>query len=180
MLSLTLRNAYAPADDSSFYLLTRSDAAPFGGTFAGLPEGASITLGGGYSGTITYQANLEWLTGGKFDHGRKRCRRDPCDPRTGTSGAGGFLESSDDRLPAPAQWHQNLRMRGLLICCGNRCFKRFFIPSESDEVFAAEVMDEILLGGMLGSIDRRFPGTHGAVPSSGGNRNPRKQRTRPV
>jgi fibronectin-binding autotransporter adhesin len=56
-LSLTLANNYAPADGSAFYLVTRSDSATYGNAFAGLPEGATVNLGGLYSGQITYQAN---------------------------------------------------------------------------------------------------------------------------
>jgi hypothetical protein len=56
-LSFSLMNGYVPADDSNYFLLTRNDTASFTETFAGLPEGATVNLGGRYSGVITYQAN---------------------------------------------------------------------------------------------------------------------------
>jgi autotransporter-associated beta strand protein len=62
-LSVSLINGYVPIDGDDFYLLTRADAGSFTGTFAGLPEGATVDLGFGHQGTLTYLAN--W-TGSQF------------------------------------------------------------------------------------------------------------------
>ena len=58
-LSLAIVNGYTPSASDVYYILSRSDAGAFGAsTFASLPEGSSVSLGGGITGTITYQANL--------------------------------------------------------------------------------------------------------------------------
>jgi len=59
-LSLSLVNGNIPANGAVYYILSRGDAGAFGArTFANLPEGASVELGNGYMGTITYQANWQ-------------------------------------------------------------------------------------------------------------------------
>ncbi len=66
-LTLALSN-YAPLSSDIFYLVTRADSGSYGGTFAGLPNGAFVSLGNGYGGTITYSANhISGLTSGGED-----------------------------------------------------------------------------------------------------------------
>jgi hypothetical protein len=56
--SLSLVDGFTLGEESDFFILTRADSAGFGLTaFAGLPEGATVGLGDGYFGMITYQAN---------------------------------------------------------------------------------------------------------------------------
>ncbi len=57
-LSLAIVNGYTPSASDVYYILSRADAGAFGAsTFASLPEGSSVSLGGGITGTITYLAN---------------------------------------------------------------------------------------------------------------------------
>lgn len=53
---LALSGAHVPAFGDSFVIVDNDGADPVAGTFAGLPEGATITgfLGSGLSGTVTY------------------------------------------------------------------------------------------------------------------------------
>lgn len=55
-LSLSI-SGFTPAMSDVFYLITRQDAGGYGAPFAGLPEGGSVSIAGGYTGTITYAAN---------------------------------------------------------------------------------------------------------------------------
>jgi len=71
-LSVNLVNGFKPKATEIFYVLTRTDSAAFGAPqpFDAYPEGAKISLGGGWSGTVTYLANwkgsqsISTLTGG--------------------------------------------------------------------------------------------------------------------
>jgi hypothetical protein len=56
-LSLAVVNGYVPMSGDVFYILTRADAGAFSTTFAGAPEGGTVSLAGGYSATITYLAD---------------------------------------------------------------------------------------------------------------------------
>jgi hypothetical protein len=56
-LSLSLNFTPNTSSTTLYYIANRADGASFSNTFAGLPEGASINLGGGITGQITYQAN---------------------------------------------------------------------------------------------------------------------------
>ena len=58
-LNLALVDPFTPGLTDVFYILTRSDSADFTTFFDGAPEGATVSLGSGITGTITYQAN--WL-----------------------------------------------------------------------------------------------------------------------
>ena len=55
-LNLSLIDGFTPSATDMFFILTRADSAAWTTTFAGLAEGAAVTLGS-YSGYITYQAN---------------------------------------------------------------------------------------------------------------------------
>jgi fibronectin-binding autotransporter adhesin len=58
-VTLSLSLSFTPNTSSTtlYYIANRADGAPFGNTFAGLAEGATVDLGNGILGTITYQAN---------------------------------------------------------------------------------------------------------------------------
>jgi autotransporter-associated beta strand protein len=58
-VSALLVNGYKPKPTDCFYILTRADSAPFGATqpFDAYPEGATINLGGDFTGKVTYKAN---------------------------------------------------------------------------------------------------------------------------
>lgn len=56
-LTLSLVNSYTPAVNDTFYFLTRADASTYANPFLGFPEGTPLSLGGGVTGQITYQAN---------------------------------------------------------------------------------------------------------------------------
>jgi len=59
-LNLSLVNGFAPTQGEAFYLLTRADSTAFAATsFYNLAEGATVSLGNGIAGYITYKAN--WL-----------------------------------------------------------------------------------------------------------------------
>jgi hypothetical protein len=68
-LTLSLAN-YAPLQQDAFFLLTHADISLLSIPFSGLPEGATVNLGGQWSGNITYRANwtgsqsTSTLTGG--------------------------------------------------------------------------------------------------------------------
>jgi len=68
-LTLSLIDGYIPVDGDDFYILTRADAGAFTSTFAGLPEGAIVNLGSGYSGTFTYLADWTGSPFGSFETG---------------------------------------------------------------------------------------------------------------
>lgn len=56
---VSLVNGFRPQPTDVFYILTRADSAAFGGPqpFDARPEGATISLGGGFTGKVTYKAN---------------------------------------------------------------------------------------------------------------------------
>jgi fibronectin-binding autotransporter adhesin len=62
-LTVSLEPGFGPATSDVFYILTRSGAGTLTGTgssiFAGLPEGATVSINGIFTGQITYKAN--WL-----------------------------------------------------------------------------------------------------------------------
>jgi autotransporter-associated beta strand protein len=70
-LHAAVLGGFTPGPGQAFYILTHADAADIGlPTFAGAGEGATIDLGGGYTGRITYLADwtgsqgTSTLTGG--------------------------------------------------------------------------------------------------------------------
>jgi len=67
-LTLSLSN-YSPILADVFFLVTRLDGGTYGGaTFNSLPNGAQVSLGNGFTGTISYTANhLTGLTTGGDD-----------------------------------------------------------------------------------------------------------------
>jgi autotransporter-associated beta strand protein len=58
-ISVGLVNGFVPQPSDVFYILTRADLFAFDSPqpFDAFPEGHTIGLGGGYTGTITYRAN---------------------------------------------------------------------------------------------------------------------------
>jgi len=61
-LDISLVDGFTPIHNDVFFILNRADSAVWTTTFAGLDEGASVTVGGGaYSGSITYLANWTGL-----------------------------------------------------------------------------------------------------------------------
>lgn len=68
-LDVSLIDGFIPQTSDSFFIFTRQGVTAWTTTFAGLPEGASVSVGS-YTGTITYQANwtgsqaTSTLTGG--------------------------------------------------------------------------------------------------------------------
>jgi hypothetical protein len=56
-LSLEVIGGFVPTATDIFYILSRADSGIFGNAFADAPEGGIVPIGGGYLGTITYQAN---------------------------------------------------------------------------------------------------------------------------
>ncbi len=58
-ITATVVNGFQPKPTDVFYILTRADSAAFGATqpFDAFPEGATISLGGGFTGKVTYKAN---------------------------------------------------------------------------------------------------------------------------
>jgi hypothetical protein len=65
VLSLTLGGGYTPAAGDKLFILTKDGTDPIQGTFAGLPEGATLTIGGS-TATISYLGDSTTgnLTGG--------------------------------------------------------------------------------------------------------------------
>ena len=71
-IAVSLVNGFRPRPSDVFYILTRADSAAFGGPqpFDAFPEGATIGLGSGFTGKVTYKANwtgsqaTSTLTGG--------------------------------------------------------------------------------------------------------------------
>ena len=57
VLNVSLHGGFQPAATDVFYIVTREDSGAFGTPFADLPEGATVLLGGGFAGIITYEAN---------------------------------------------------------------------------------------------------------------------------
>lgn len=55
-LNLSLVDGFTPSATDMFFILNRADSAAWTTTFAGLAEGAPVTLGS-YTGSITYMAN---------------------------------------------------------------------------------------------------------------------------
>lgn len=55
-LNLSLVDGFTPSANDMFFILTRADSAAWTTTFAGLAEGAPVTLGS-FTGSITYKAN---------------------------------------------------------------------------------------------------------------------------
>lgn len=55
-LNLSLVDGFTPSATDMFFILTRADSAAWTTTFAGLAEGAPVTLGS-FNGSITYLAN---------------------------------------------------------------------------------------------------------------------------
>jgi hypothetical protein len=56
-LNVSLVNNFAPLTSNVFYIVTRGDFAGWSRTFLGLAEGATVDLGNGATGQITYFAN---------------------------------------------------------------------------------------------------------------------------
>ena len=58
-VAVSLVNGFRPRPTDVFYILTRADSAAFGGpqAFDAFPEGATINLGSGFTGKVTYKAN---------------------------------------------------------------------------------------------------------------------------
>jgi fibronectin-binding autotransporter adhesin len=63
-LSLSTFGGFAPTNSDIFFILTHADAGAFSDTFAGAPEGGTVNIAGGYSGTITYLADWTGTQGG--------------------------------------------------------------------------------------------------------------------
>ena len=65
-LSLSLVNGFTPLTTDVFFVINRADAGAYSVFFDGAGEGAAVSLGGGYSGTITYLADSvgSTITGG--------------------------------------------------------------------------------------------------------------------
>jgi hypothetical protein len=65
-LTLSLVNSFAPSFSDKFFILNRADAVAYSAFFSGAGEGATVNLGGGYSGLITYvgDSGTNSLTGG--------------------------------------------------------------------------------------------------------------------
>jgi hypothetical protein len=55
--TLSISLGYTPAFADRFFIITRADSGAFGTKFSGAAEGALISIGNGYLGTITYRAN---------------------------------------------------------------------------------------------------------------------------
>lgn len=56
-LNLSVVNSFTPNSSDIYYILSRADSGAFSTLFAGTTEGGTVSLGGGYTGQITYQAN---------------------------------------------------------------------------------------------------------------------------
>ncbi len=59
-LTASLINGFAPAPSDVFYILNSNNSRT--GTFSGIAEGGSISLGGGFTGQVTYAANYDFTT----------------------------------------------------------------------------------------------------------------------
>jgi hypothetical protein len=63
-LGLSVVNGFTPSLSDVYYILSRTDTGTFSTLFAGTTEGGAVSLGGGYSGQITYLANWTGTQGG--------------------------------------------------------------------------------------------------------------------
>jgi len=58
-IAVSLVNGFRPQPTNVFYIFTRAGSSAFGVTqpFDGYPEGATINIGSGFTGKVTYKAN---------------------------------------------------------------------------------------------------------------------------
>lgn len=63
-LNLSLSGGYVPTPSDTFFVLNRSDLVNYSSFFLNAAEGATVDLGNGFSGTITYQADWTGTQGG--------------------------------------------------------------------------------------------------------------------